>query len=72
MIPSMAHPDSLIRFEDGARVMFVKTCLPGDTRWLGKRGKVIRTLSSGAVVVRFGSFWNARVEYCFPEELTPI
>lgn len=49
--------------------MVVRSCVPGDSSLIGKEGRVVGTSSSGGVLVKFGRFWNARVETCFPDEL---
>ncbi|MFO0667645.1 MAG: hypothetical protein U0174_27075 [Polyangiaceae bacterium] len=55
-------------FALGDSVIVVRSVGQG-ARLLGKRGRVVGTASSGQLLVRFGRFWNARVETCFPDEL---
>lgn len=59
-------------FRDGCKVRVIRSCLPGDFRLVGKTGTVVRTTLSGGVLVRFGPFWRARVETCFPDELEAV
>lgn len=56
-------------FAPGDRVVVIRSCLPGDMRLIGKKGRVVGTSSSGGIRVRFGPFWKARIEVCFPDEL---